>query len=98
MAQLILADNQLKQAFASKKDDEKALRRALKIAKDVGLTSGYSLTVRDVEAHLRKVVVVTWRTRITPSKYRCIRITCSIYIHKITSWLGFWQRVWLVFS
>ena len=59
VGQLSRAEDQLKQVFATKKDDEKALRRALKTAKDVGLSSGYSLVVRDVEAHFRKVVMTT---------------------------------------
>ena len=57
MAKLLLAQKKLREIFAAKKDDEKALKRALKEAKDVGLTSVYSTVVRDVEAHLRKVVL-----------------------------------------
>ena len=57
VAQILRAQDQLRQVFAIKKDDEKALKRALKTAKDVGLTSRYSTVVRDVEAHLRKVVL-----------------------------------------
>ena len=56
VAKLLLAQKKLREVFDAKKDDEKALKRALKEAKDVGLTSVYSTVVRDVEAHLRKVV------------------------------------------
>ena len=57
MAKLLVTQDQLRKVYAAKKDDEKALKRALKKAKDVGLTSVYSTVVRDVEAHLRKVVL-----------------------------------------
>ena len=57
VAQILRAQDQLRQVFATKKDDEKALKRALKTARDVGLTSRHSTVVRDVEAHLRKVVL-----------------------------------------
>ena len=63
MAKLQRAEDQLKQVFDTRKDDEKTLRKALQTANDTGLTSAFSVVVRDVEKFLGKVIVAACKMR-----------------------------------
>ena len=56
VARLQLAEDKLKKAFTTKKDDTEALEEALQAAYKAGLTPVFSEVVRDVEAFIKNVI------------------------------------------
>ena len=64
VAKLQLLEDQLKKIFTTKKDDKKALRKALQTAKNAGLTFAFSVVVRDVEEFLGKVIMAACKPRL----------------------------------
>ena len=56
VAQFSRAEEELRSEFTKQRDDQAALREALKKALGAGLTSDMSDVVREVQDHLRQVI------------------------------------------
>ena len=57
VANFFFVEGRLKQVFDTQKDDEQALRKAIKTATDAGLTRDSSRILKRVQEHLRQVIL-----------------------------------------